>query len=265
MSSEFEELAVRLAGRRSHDEIRALWRRLSPAVVQQSGFDPAQLQELPEPARRWLAHALSPGDPLAGVVMLQMRGYLRVARWLPFRAVQLHASPHGYVWAARAGFGPLSIRGYDCYADGVGRMQWRLFGRFSLVNASGPDIDRSAAGRVALDAFTLPSSWLRPEVTWLPGPDADSAVATWRVGNCVLAVHIEVAPDGSLRSICMSRWAAPRGEPWGEYSCGGTVGTVRSFDGVRIPTTLRAGYFFGTNRWTEGEFFRATVTDATFR
>jgi hypothetical protein len=260
----YEELAVRLAGRRSGDEVRARWRRLSSAVVKQSRFDPSQLEGLPEPAQRWLAHALSPGASLAGAVMLRMRGHLRVTRWLPFEAVQLHAPPHGYLWVAKAGWGPVSLRGYDCYADGAGRMRWRLFGRLSLVDASGPDIDRSAAGRVALDAFTVPSSWLGPEVTWQPGPDADSAIAIWKVGSWVLAVHLEVAPDGALRTVSMRRWAAPRGEPWGEYSCGGTVGGERGFEGVNIATTLRAGYFFRTHRWTEGEFFRATVTDATF-
>jgi hypothetical protein len=265
MATAYEDLAVRLAGRRSGDEIRALWDQLTPVAAEHSPFDPAQVRQLPEPAQRWLVHSLPPGAPLAGAVMLRMRGRLRIGRWLPFEAVQLHAPPYGYLWVAKAGLGPVSIRGYDCYADGVGVMRWRLFGRFGLVSASGPDIDRSAAGRVALDAFTVPSSWLRPEVSWQPGPDADSAVAHWQVGHWVSAVQIEVAPDGALRSVCMRRWAAPAGQPWGEYRCGGTVAAERCFEGVTIPTQLRAGYFFRTPRWDKGEFFRATVTDVAFR
>jgi hypothetical protein len=258
------DAAVRLAGRRSADEIRTLWRQLAPGAAEPACFEPSQLGHLPEPARRWLTHALSPGTPLAGAVLLRMHGHIRTGRWLPFRAVQLHVPPQGYLWVARAGLGPVSIRGYDSYAGGIGRMRWRLFGRLPVVDSDGPDVDRSAAGRVALDAFVLPSSWLSPEVTWHSGPDADTAVAQWQVDRWSLRVCIEARPDGALRSITMQRWAAPPGQPWGEYSCGGTLDAERRFGTVIVPTALQAGYFFRTPRWPTGEFFRATITDATF-
>jgi hypothetical protein len=264
MAPEFEDLAVQLAGRRSAAEVRALWQRLAQPRGERPPFDPAELRHLPEPARRWLQHALVPGTPLYQAVALRMHGHIRIGRWLPFQAIQLHAPPNGYLWAAKAGFGPIGIRGYDSYADGTGRMRWRLFGLLPLIDSVGPDIDRSAAGRVALDAFTLPTSWLRPGVSWQSGGGEGAALAHWQVGNWALEVRLSVGPDGALRTLAMPRWAAPRGEPWGEYSCGGTLAGERSFTGVRIPTELRAGYFFRTPRWPEGEFFRATVTDAAF-
>ncbi|HEX8092180.1 DUF6544 family protein, partial [Jatrophihabitans sp.] len=192
MASASEDLAVRLAGRRSAAEVHALWQRVMPPVGDNTPWDPAQLRPLPEPARRWLEHALSPGIPLYRAVALRMHGHIRIGRWLPFQAVQLHAPPRGYLWVAKAGFGPVSIRGYDCYADGTGRMRWRVFAVLPLLHATGPDIDRSAAGRVALDAFAVPSSWLGPEVTWQPGACGDSALAQWRIGSWTIAVHIDV-------------------------------------------------------------------------
>lgn len=114
----------------------------------------------PEPARRWLAHATAPGAELARAVILEMEGPIRIGRWLRFRAVQVHAPPEGYVWAARAKLGPLSISGFDRYADQAGEMHWRLFGHLPVMNASGPDLDHSAAGRVALDALFVPSAFL---------------------------------------------------------------------------------------------------------
>jgi hypothetical protein len=199
-----------------------------------------------------------------------MRGRIRVGRWLPFSAIQLHVPPDGYLWVAKAGVGPITIRGYDFYvggdhyAGGAGGMRWRLFGHFPVVTSSGSDVERSAAGRVALDAFVLPSSWLGPQVSWQPGPDTDSAVAHWQVGSWQVRVCIDVGPDGALRAVSMPRWAAPLGEPWGEYSCGGTLGGERRFGGVTMPTESQAGYFFGTPRWPDGEFYRARVTDASF-
>jgi len=193
-----------------------------------------------------------------------MHGHIRIGRWLPFQAIQLQVPPDGYLWVARAGRGPVSSRGYDSYADGTGQMRWRLLGRVPLINAAGPDLDRSAAGRVALDAFTVPTSWLTRSVTWHAGADADTAVAEWCFGGHTLRPEIRVGADGTLRSVTMPRWASPHGEPWGEYACGGILEGEASFGGITMPTRMRAGYFFGTERWGEGEFFRATITDAHF-
>jgi hypothetical protein len=34
---------------------------------------------------------------------------------------------------------------------------------------------------------------------------------------------------------------------------------------VTIPTTVVAGWEYGTKRWSEGQFIRYTVDDATYR
>lgn len=34
-----------------------------------------------------------------------------------------------------------------------------------------------------------------------------------------------------------------------------------TFDGVTIPNVNRGGWFYGTDRWNEGEFFRSEITD----
>jgi hypothetical protein len=260
----FEEFAVRLAGPRSADEVRAYWRRLAPVSDELKPFDPSQTVALPEPARRWLDHVIAAGAPLARAVALRMHGQLRVKRWLPFEAVQLQAPPHGYLWVARAGRGPLSIRGFDCYSSSAGRLRWRLFGRLPLIDLSGADVDRSAAARVALDAFTVPTSWLDPAISWQPGADPDTVTARWPIDGRTLCPQLRIGPDGALLSMSLPRWAAPNGRAWAEYPCGGTVERELSFGGITIPTRLRAGYFFGTPGWRTGEFFRATITDAVF-
>ena len=35
--------------------------------------------------------------------------------------------------------------------------------------------------------------------------------------------------------------------------------TTFSFAGVSIPSAGRAGWFYGTDRWKEGEFFRSEI------
>lgn len=257
---------IRVAGRAATPALGA-WKRLArhqPETVPAARFDPSMTTGFPEPARRWLAHAIAPGAVLARAVILEMEGHIRIGRWLRFRAVQVHAPPDGYVWAARAGLGPLSISGFDRYANQGGEMHWRLFGHLPVMNAAGPDLDRSAAGRVALDALFVPSAFLTQAPKWLDSTDAETATAEWTVGGHTLRPTLHLGPDGTLRSATMPRWAKPRGHPWGEYPCGGTLGDEAEFSGIKIPTSMRVGYFFGTNRWAEGEFLRARITNATF-
>ena len=132
------------------------------------------------------------------------------------------------------------------------------------MNATGPDLDRSAAGRVALDAMLVPTAFLNPLVSWSDGPRSDSATAEWTVGARTLQTELRVGPDGELRSVVMPRWGNPHGRAWGEYPCGGILADEVDFGGIRLPTQMRAGWFFDTDHWAEGEFFRAQITKATF-
>jgi hypothetical protein len=54
-------------------------RLLRPAGPER--FDPAELDGLPEPARRHLAQAIAPGMPLYTSARLRMRGRIKVDRW----------------------------------------------------------------------------------------------------------------------------------------------------------------------------------------
>jgi hypothetical protein len=80
---------------------------------------------LPEPARRFLEHAIAPGTPLASAVRLRMHGEIKLGRWLPFRAEQVIQRDGNMPWTAT--MNPLGIplfRGFDRLIDGAGAMQW---------------------------------------------------------------------------------------------------------------------------------------------
>ncbi|WP_414637313.1 DUF6544 family protein [Actinophytocola sp.] len=57
-------------------------------------FDPARAAGLPEPARRWLSHAIAAGVPLLTSVELIMHGQIRLGGWRSFTATQ-HLSAAG--------------------------------------------------------------------------------------------------------------------------------------------------------------------------
>jgi len=47
-------------------------------------------------------------------------------------------------------------------------------------------------------------------------------------------------------------------------SAGVRIEAEQTFGGVTIASTMRAGWWWGTERQDEGEFFRARITGAAF-
>ncbi len=64
--------------------------------------------------------------------------------------------------------------------------------------------------------------------------------------------------------VVLQRWGNPGGAPFGRYPFGRAVEAERTWSGVTIASVLRAGWWWGTDRQDEGEFFRARITGARF-
>ena len=129
------------------------------ATVTGETFDPAMISGFPEPAHRWLRHAIAPGTPLWDSVELTMHGRIKLGRWRPFTARQVLSPPGGYTWAATARLAGLPVTGYDRLISGAGEMRWRLLRLFPVLTAAGPDITRSAYGRMAGEIVLSPTAF----------------------------------------------------------------------------------------------------------
>jgi hypothetical protein len=223
------------------------------------GFRSSELDGLPEPVRRHLTQAIAPGTALATSAWLRMRGHIKVGRWLPFRARQVLNPHRGFVWSARAAG---VIAGSDRYVDDAGVMDWKLAGLVRLVHAEGPDISRSAAGRAGAEAVCLPTALLpRFGVRW-SATGADQVTARYQVGETPLEVSYRLDPEGRIRSMVFDRWGDPDSSgSFAWYPFGGEITSYRTFEGVTIPSGGRLGWFFGTDRWPAGEFFRYQITE----
>jgi hypothetical protein len=62
----------------------------------------------------------------------------------------------------------------------------------------------------------------------------------------------------------VNRWGNPDGAPFGRFPFGVRVEAEAEFGGIAIPSVLRAGWWWGTSRQREGDFFRAEITSAVF-
>lgn len=216
---------------------------------------------VPEPVNRYFAAALDSQTPVAPAAILTMRGSIKIGRWLPFQARQLLAPRLGTVWEATvAGV----IRGSDRYVDGAGGMTWKLFGLIPIVRADGEDVSRSAAGRAAGESIWVPSA-VSPAagVDWrATGPDSITAA----IGIDEYRFDIEHRIDdlGRVTSSSFLRWGDPdRTGTWAQHPFGVEVLGHRRFGSVQIPSRGEVGWHHGTDRWSEGVFFRFELTDYT--
>lgn len=242
-----------------------LW---SGAPESDESFDPTSISNLPGPARRYLEHTIAPGTPLASAVRLEMTGQMRLEeKWLPFEAQQVIRWDRGLIWKAKVKMGLLSIKGSDRFIDGEGAMRWKLLGLIPVVKARGPDISRSAVGRLQIESMWLPSVLLSDEVIWdKAGEDPARVQAHVSVMGHEATITLEVDEEGRLESTQMQRWGDPEGGEFQLYPFGGLALRERTFQGYTVPTELRVGWYFGTPRFDEeGEFWRATIHSMTFR
>jgi hypothetical protein len=222
-------------------------------------FSSAELDGLPEPVRRHLSQAIAPGTPLATAARLRMRGRIKVGRWLPFRARQV-LNPHlGFVWAARAAG---VITGSDRYVDGVGGMDWKLAGLVTVARGQGHDVSRSAAGRAGAEAAWLPTTLLpRFGVRW-SASGTHQVTARYQVGETPLEVTYQLDADGRICWLVFDRWGDPENRgTFAWHAFGGEITGYRTFQGLTIPSAGRLGWFYGSDRWPAGEFFRYQITD----
>ena len=228
---------------------------LPPAA---GAFCDGELDGMPEPVRRYFRAAIASGAPLAQSARLRMRGRIKLGLWLPFRARQVLAPHRGFVWTARvAGI----ISGSDQYIDGRGWMQWRLLGLVPM-RAEGPDISRSSIGRFGAESIWLPTSLL-PQfgVAWAANDDTH-VTARFHVDDVELALHLWLDDRARVRSAQLDRWGDPDSSgTFAWHPFGIEVDGYATFDGVSIPNRGRGGWFLGTDRWPEGDFFHYEITD----
>lgn len=272
----FAASAAAWAQRQRHDRaVDALWADLagSPAAGTEAPgtagtdvyFERVMVDGLPAPAQRWLLRAIVPGAQLARSVELRMSGTLRLDDEAPFEmtAEQVLAPPRGFVWRAHVSRGKVRIRGYDRYAAGAGELRWWAYGLVPVVTDAGPDVTRSAAGRLAGEAALLPSMLLPQHGAVWEAIDDDVARATLAIDDEPVTFLIDVAPDGRLRRVTIRRW---NGDP-----SNGDIGYMpfvvdfegeRQFGGYRLPLRMSAGW---RRDGIVRPFFEAELDSAMFR
>jgi Family of unknown function (DUF6544) len=226
-------------------------------------FDPAMVENLPDPARRYFMFSIAPGAPLVSAVEIEMQGELGLGakdkpNYQPMTARQILAPPFGFVWRVRVGL----ISGSDGATPNSSWTRFWLFGLLPIVRVKGDiNYQRSAFGRfIAEGVFWVPAALLPGEhVRWEPIDDCTARVVV-SFGKFEQAVDLGVADDGAPKRVVMQRWSNENAEKEFRYQpFGGELGEFRAFGGYTLPTSVDGGNHIGTEEYFP--FYRARVTE----
>lgn len=229
-------------------------------------FDPGTLSGFPTPAQRLLARALPAGVPLRRTIVLRMHGRIRLKRWwLPFTAEQVLEAGTAFAWRPVVGGRLLRFTGANELGPEGARTAFRFHGRVPVVDATGPDVDRSAPGRLAAETVVWLPQALTPQagVVWVPiGEETGSVTIGTPAGH--IAAEVDVDMEGRVTGVALERWGDPEGS--GNYAAhrfGGRMDAEFITDaGVRIAGAGSVGGGWGMADWPAGDFFRFEIDRA---
>lgn len=220
-------------------------------------LDEPDLSSLPEPVRRYLAHALSGIGEHPSRTRLKMAGRIQVGAWLAFEADWV-GDGRSFSWLASAGLGRTRfLRVHDQYSDGEGSMEVRVKHGPRLLRAAGPDVVRSGAGRTALESVWSPAALLPGRgANWLEWTDR-SITFERELAPETPRVTIEIDQTGALTSSHGLRW---RDAKHGYQPFGAIAHSERTFGTLTIPSELSVGWGFGGDDFSP--FFECEVVEA---
>lgn len=164
-------------------------------------FDPADVEDLPTPVRRYLKSTIPEGHPLVDTARIEQTGQLRAgdasSPWYPFTAThRVTVVPPGFFWDATVRFAPLvtvSVR--DSFRSGEGSAAVSLWGVIPFDSAeSSPELVEAELQRHLAEAVWYQTALLpREGVEWEPVDDR-TAEATVECGN--VSASLTFAFDG---------------------------------------------------------------------
>ena len=96
--------------------------------------------------------------------------------------------------------------------------------------------------------------------------DATHLHASFAVQGEGVELALTIDETGRLKTVELPRWGNPEGAAFHYVDFGVIVEEEGMFGGYTVPTRLRAGWHFAGGRFEQdGEFFRATVEDVSYR
>ena len=259
-----------LSYREAMAQAESVWQDVAFRAEPSAGaFDPAMVANLPEIAQRYFRHAIAPGTPLSGCVVLEMQGVFllgdkRSYQTYAMKARQILRPPRDFVWIPTMQSGFLRISGFDALVAKSAWTRFWLFGLIPVANAqTSADLVRSARFRSAMEGVWVPTSLLPQNGAQWDQLGPDQARIRLQKVYPEVVLDLTLGKDGSVREVIGQRWSNANPEQvFRLQPFGGTISSEATFGGYTIPSALRVGNHFGTDDFLP--FFQVEVTRADY-
>ena len=188
---------------------RAQFERAATAGIERPSSAPlvteADLAPLPEPVRRYLRATGMVGQPRIHNYRLRFRGRIRSGpdnRWMPFVAnQQSFADVPTRLFLMDATFLGVPVQAFHRLSGGHATMVVKAVGAVTIVDESGPEMDRAEAVTLFNDMCLLaPSTLLEPSIAW-EAVDARTARARFTNGANTIAATLVFDDEGLLTNF----------------------------------------------------------------
>jgi hypothetical protein len=230
-----------------------------PTTGDEPRFDASMLADLPEPVQRYLRHAIAADTPLERPLVLDMTGEIKLKEaWYPFTGQEV-ISADGFLWKASLSMNNLPVHVFDSYYHGSGDV--RVFiGPLLMLHQSNPDVNLSAAGRLAIELLWSPTNLLpRDGLSW-EADDPHHISATIHIDNTPHTITFVIDDEGRLCEGSMQRW---NGDEQQYDTFGFRMEEEETFGGLTVPSRGEVGWWYGTERYeTAGKFFTFSLEHA---
>jgi len=264
-------LAIVLAGRVRRRQVSALRieeLRRPAAVGREQRVPTSEIDDLPDPVRRYLSSALPTDQPCIDSVLLEQDGELRLddasSPWKSFTATQhVTVDPPGFFWNASIRLAPLvSVDVHDLYRDGDGSASVSLFGVVPVDGAEpSPELNEAELLRYLAEAVWYPTALLPSEgVTWEPIDD-NTATATIEHGDVSASLEFSFNEDDEVTRVYAEKRHRRVDDGFEPTPWSGYWHDYQTQNGVRIPMAGEVVWHL-----PEGDMnaWRGRVTDVSY-
>ena len=238
-----EMVGYRAFSRLVRRDVQALTTRAARASRGPDVVTEQMLAGLPEPVRRYLRYTGVVGKPFVHTVRLTQKGRMRPGPGQPWMRLEAeeHYSvrPPGFVWGGTLHLGPIAAgRARDMYMDGRGQMLVKVASLFTVVDASGEEMDQGAMMRYLSEMIWFPSALLADNVSFQP-VDAGSARVTLTDHGRTASATLFFDEEGRLTDFVAERYRMIDGSS--ELATWSTpITEYGEFEGLRLPIRGKA-------------------------
>jgi hypothetical protein len=233
---------------------REVKERLSTAPAKNALVTSNDLAHLPSAVRRYLELTGTVGRPRVHNVHVTMHGQIRPsmdADWMEFEVDQ-HSffDDPARLFLLRASRLGVPFDAYHLYAGPSATMQVRVASLLQVVDARGPEMNRSETVTMFNDMCLLaPATLIDRKISWKE-LDSRTVAATFENASYTIAAVLSFNEAGELVDFQSDdRYLSADGKTYTKYRWSTPMRDYRDFDGRRLATRGEASW-----RLPEGEF-----------